>query len=91
VSLTGLGSYGGSLPTLLAEPIMNRPKTVRVLDCALDSCIRGSQVTIVSLHLDLSRQYTCWTAMTMAYLGDNPEVLSLSCIGEFNVEQTRSD
>jgi len=29
--------------------------------------------------------------MTMAYLGDNPEVLSLSCIGEFNVEQTRSD
>ena len=28
VSLTGLESYGGSLPTLLAEPIMNRPKTV---------------------------------------------------------------
>jgi len=70
---------------------MDRPKTVRVFDCVLDSCIRGSQVTIVSLHLDLSRQYTCWTAMTMAYLGDNPEVLSLSCIGEFNVEQTRSD
>ena len=48
-------------PTHIAcrtETIHNGPEIVQVLDCALDSCIQGPQVTVVCLHLDLSRKFT---------------------------------
>jgi len=38
------------------ETIYNRTELVQVLNCAVYSCIQGSQVTFMSLHLDLSRQ-----------------------------------
>jgi len=38
------------------ETIHNRLAIIQVLDRTLDLCIQGGQVTVVGLHLDLSRQ-----------------------------------
>jgi len=41
------------------KTIYNRLEIVQALDRALNLCIQGSQVTVVGLHLDLSRQSRC--------------------------------
>ena len=41
------------------EAIYNRLEIVQVLDHALNLCIQDGQVTVVGLHLDLSRQSRC--------------------------------
>jgi len=68
-----------------SKTAQNGLKIVQLVYRALDLCTQSAQVTVMSLWLNMNREFSCWKRSS-AYLSDDPELQSWNCIIEIYLE-----